>query len=167
MTGKDLFVIPTIADKIKNKEEQDQTNLKFSDNKLLIDLCGEFDKNLAEIEQKLSVQIVRRGNELNLFGHEISRAHGKAVLEELYTRLEAGKSLDAGDLDRELRQFIDLKERDYSSNATEQIEMFKTEHCNLVFTDDAISEVAKSMLSPTHHRPHHTAAVTRSTCHTV
>ena len=125
MTGKDLFVIPTIADKIKNKEEQDQTNLKFSDNKLLIDLCGEFDKNLAEIEQKLSVQIVRRGNELNLFGHEISRAHGKAVLEELYTRLEAGKSLDAGDLDRELRQFIDLKERDYSSNATEQIEMFK------------------------------------------
>ena len=125
MTGKDLFVIPTIADKIKNKEEQDQTNLKFSDNKLLIDLCGEFDKNLAEIEQKLSVQIVRRGNELKLFGDEISRAHGKAVLEALYTRLEAGKSLDTGDLDRELRQFIDLKEKDYSSNATEQIEMFK------------------------------------------
>ena len=74
---------PTTADKIKNKEEQDQTNLKFSDNKLLIDLCGEFDKNLAEIEQKLSVQIVRRGNELNLFGDEISRAHGKATLEAL------------------------------------------------------------------------------------
>ncbi|MDP6192651.1 MAG: PhoH family protein, partial [Paracoccaceae bacterium] len=118
-------MIPTTADKIKNKEEQDQTNLKFSDNKLLIDLCGEFDKNLAEIEQKLSVQIVRRGNELNLFGDEISRAHGKATLEALYTRLEAGKSLDTGDLDRELRQFIDLKEMDYSSHATEQIEMFK------------------------------------------
>ena len=70
---------PTTADKIKNKEEQDQTNLKFSDNKLLIDLCGEFDKNLAEIEQKLSVQIVRRGNELNLFGDEISRAMGKRL----------------------------------------------------------------------------------------
>ena len=91
----------------------------------MIDLCGEFDKNLAEIEQKLSVQIVRRGNELNLFGDEISRAHGKATLEALYTRLEAGKSLDTGDLDRELRQFIDLKEMDYSSHATEQIEMFK------------------------------------------
>ena len=125
MTGKELLVIPTTADKIENKEEQDQTNLKFSNNKLLIDLCGEFDKNLAEIEQKLSVQIVRRGNELNLFGDEISRAHVKAVLEALYTRLEAGKSLDTGDLDRELRQFIDLKEKDYSSNATEQIEMFK------------------------------------------
>ena len=125
MTGKELLVIPTTADKIKNKEEQDQTNLKFSDNRLLIDLCGEFDKNLAEIEQKLSVQIVRRGNELNLFGDEISRAHGKATLEALYTRLEAGKSLDTGDLDRELRQFIDLKDRDYSFHATEQIEMFK------------------------------------------
>jgi len=44
MTGKELLVIPTTADKIKNKEEQDQTNLKFSNNKLLIDLCGEFDK---------------------------------------------------------------------------------------------------------------------------
>ncbi len=125
MTGKELLVIPTTADKIENKEEQDQTNLKFSNNKLLIDLCGEFDKNLAEIEQKLSVQIVRRGNELNLFGDEISRAHVKAVLEALYTRLEAGKSLDTGDLDRELRQFIDIKETHYSSHATEQIEMFK------------------------------------------
>jgi len=118
-------VISTTADKIKNKEEQDQTNLKFSDNKLLIDLCGEFDKNLAEIEQKLSVQIVRRGNELNLFGDEISRTEGKTILEALYTRLETGKTLDTGDLDRELRQVIDLKEMDLSSHATEQIEMFK------------------------------------------
>ena len=125
MTGKELLVIPTTADKIKNKEEQDQTNLKFSDNRLLIDLCGEFDKNLAEIEQKLSVQIVRRGNELNLFGDQISRAHGKAVLEALYQRLEAGKPLVSGDLDREFRKFIDLKEMHYSSHATEQIEMFK------------------------------------------
>ena len=105
------MVIPTTADETTDQEQLDQTNIKFPDNRLLIDLCGEFDKNIAEIEQKLSVQIVRRGNELNLFGDEISRAHGKATLEALYTRLEAGKSLDTGDLDRELRQFIDLKER--------------------------------------------------------
>ena len=42
----------------------DQTNIKFPDNRLWL-ICGEFDKNLAEIEQKL-LQIVRRGNELNL-----------------------------------------------------------------------------------------------------
>ena len=58
-------MIPTTADKTEDQEQQDQTNIKFPDNKLLIDLCGEFDRNLAEIEQKLTLQIVRRGNELN------------------------------------------------------------------------------------------------------
>ena len=29
--------------------------LEFPDNRLLIDLCGEYDRNLAEIEQKLGV----------------------------------------------------------------------------------------------------------------
>ena len=103
MIGKELLVNPSAADEIKEQEKPDQTNIKFPDNRLLIDLCGEFDKNLAEIEQKLALQIVRRGNELNLFGNEISRSAGKMVLEVLYTRLENGKSLDSGDLDREFR----------------------------------------------------------------
>ena len=81
-------MIPTTADETTDQEQLDQTNIKFPDNRLLIDLCGEFDKNIAEIEQKLSVQIVRRGNELNLFGDEISRAHGKATLEALYNGLK-------------------------------------------------------------------------------
>ena len=97
------MVIPTIADDTKDQEQPGQTNLNFPDNRLLIDLCGEFDKNLAEIEQQLALQIVRRGNELNLFGNEISRSAGKMVVEVLYTRLESGKSLDSSDLDRELR----------------------------------------------------------------
>ena len=31
--------------------------LEFPDNFLLIDLCGEYDRNLTTIEEKLSVQI--------------------------------------------------------------------------------------------------------------
>ena len=42
------------------------SQLEFADNRLLIDLCGEFDRNLAELENKLSIQIVRRGNLLDL-----------------------------------------------------------------------------------------------------
>ena len=87
------MVIPTTADETKDQEQPDQTNIKFPDNRLLIDLCGEFDKNLAEIEQQLALQIVRRGNELNLFGDEISRSSGKKVLEALYTRLKNGNPL--------------------------------------------------------------------------
>ena len=65
-------MIPTTEDETEDQARQDQTNIKFPDNRLLIDLCGEFDKNLAEIEQRLTLQIVRRGNELNLLGDEIS-----------------------------------------------------------------------------------------------
>ena len=119
------MVIPTTADETKDQEQPDQTNIKFPDNRLLIDLCGEFDKNLAEIEQKLALQIVRRGNELNLFGDEISRSSGKKVLEALYNRLKNGKSLDTGDLDRELREVTSGKDLENESQVDKQIEMFK------------------------------------------
>ena len=108
------MVIPTTEDETEDQERQDQTNIKFPDNRLLIDLCGEFDKNLAEIEQRLTLQIVRRGNELNLLGDEISRSDAKLVLEALYTRLENGKSLDNGDLDRELREVLGVKDLEHS-----------------------------------------------------
>ena len=118
-------MIPTTADETTDQEQLDQTNIKFPDNRLLIDLCGEFDKNIAEIEQKLALQIVRRGNELNLFGDEISRSAGKIVLESLYTRLENGKSLDTGDLDRELRGIADGKNLENDTQTDKQIEVFK------------------------------------------
>ena len=122
---------PSAVDKTKDQEQPDQTNIKFPDNRLLIDLCGEFDKNLAEIEQQLALQIVRRGNELNLFGDEISRFSGKIVLEALYTRLESGKSLDTGDLDRELRGITGNKDLGNGSQTDKQIEMFKKSNCEI------------------------------------
>ena len=118
-------MIPTTADEKKDQKEPDQTNIKFPDNRLLIDLCGEFDKNLAEIEQQLALQIVRRGNELNLFGDEISRSSGQIVLEALYTRLKNGKSLDNGDLDRELREVTVGNDLGNDSQTDKQIKMFK------------------------------------------
>ena len=118
-------MIPTTANETQEQKQPDQTNIKFPDNRLLIDLCGEFDKNLAEIEQKLALQIVRRGNELNLFGNETSRSAGKMVLEVLYTRLENGKSLDSGDLDRELRGFTGNKSLEYDTQMDDQVEMVK------------------------------------------
>jgi len=119
------LVIPTTADETTDQEQLDQTNIKFPDNRLLIDLCGEFDKNIAEIEQKLALQIIRRGNELNLFGNEISRSAGKIVLESLYTRLENGKSLDTGDLDRELRGIADGKNLENDTQTDKHIEVLK------------------------------------------
>ena len=80
-----------------------ESNLSFPDNFLLIDLCGEFDRNLATLEDRLGVQILRRGNELVIIGEDGPRKQAQDVLTALYARLEAGTSLEDGDIDRELR----------------------------------------------------------------
>ena len=100
--------------------------VEFPDNFLLIDLCGEFDRNLATIEQALGVQILRRGNQLAVIGPEASREDAVAVLTALYQRLEAGKSLEPGDIDRELRMSPDPED------TTTQEELFTEDGDNRV-----------------------------------
>ena len=82
---------------------ESESSLSFPDNFLLIDLCGEFDRNLATLEERLSVQILRRGNALSVIGEDGPRQRALGVLTALYARLEAGKTLEDGDIDRELR----------------------------------------------------------------
>ncbi|WP_322891559.1 MULTISPECIES: PhoH family protein [unclassified Yoonia] len=96
--------------------------LEFPDNFLLIDLCGEYDRNLTTIEDKLSVQILRRGNLLAVIGEQGPRQDALEVLKSLYQRLEQGRSLDAGDIDRELRMGLAS-----TPGPADQIELFKGE----------------------------------------
>jgi phosphate starvation-inducible PhoH-like protein len=89
----------------------------------LIDLCGEYDRNLAEIEQKLSVQIIRRGNQLAILGEEAQQAEALKVLQDLYTRLESGKSVEHADIDREIR--MGGSEAGTGARDGDQMELFK------------------------------------------
>jgi phosphate starvation-inducible PhoH-like protein len=84
-------------------EDMIETILEFPDNRLLIELCGEFDRNLAQIEHQLGVHILRRGNRLALIGEKAGRDQAAAVLRSLYARLEAGRNVAAGDVDGALR----------------------------------------------------------------
>ncbi len=97
--------------------------IEFPDNMLLIDLCGEYDRNLAEIERSLGVQIVRRGNHLSVMGDDAPVAEAVKVLNALYGRLETGKAVEHGDVDRELR----MGGSDAGTGALDgdQLEMFK------------------------------------------
>ncbi|MEL6645551.1 MAG: PhoH family protein [Pseudomonadota bacterium] len=104
-------------------EDIHETLVEFPDNRLLIDLCGEFDRNLAQIEHELSVQILRRGNQLAVIGEDDTRAHAIRVLEGLYQKLEAGRTIDAGEIDGEIR--MGGSEKDTGTRAGDQIEMFK------------------------------------------
>ena len=106
-----------------NEKLEKSTQLEFADNKLLIDLCGEFDRNLAELENKFSIQIVRRGNLLDLIGDKFSAEKVGRVLIALYQRLEGGKLVEFSDIDREIRFVLHGKKR-----STDQMEMFSNGH---------------------------------------
>jgi len=76
-----------------------ETLLEFPDNRLLVDLCGEFDRNLTRVETALEVQIIRRGNQLAVIGEAGSVDRAASVLQSLYQRLEAGREIEDGDID--------------------------------------------------------------------
>ena len=99
--------------------------LEFPDNRLLIDLCGAFDRNLAHVEAKFSIQISRRGNQLSLSGDDDDDcAQAVRVLKALYLRLEAGGEVTVGDIDTEITMGGDetVLGPDVTKN---QLEMFK------------------------------------------
>ena len=92
-------------------EDTVETLLEFPDNRLLIELCGEFDRNLAQIEHQMGVHIVRRGNRLAVIGEAGAREQAAAVLRALYARLEAGRGVAAGDVDAALRMGRPMPDR--------------------------------------------------------
>ncbi|MCP3970366.1 MAG: PhoH family protein [Rhodobacteraceae bacterium] len=99
-----------------------ETLLEFPDNRVLIDLCGEYDRNLAQVEAKLGVQILRRGNLLAVVGEPDMREQAAAVLLALYGRLEAGRSIDPGEIDGAIR--LGLSPEGTGARVGDQIEMF-------------------------------------------
>ncbi|MEM9901466.1 MAG: PhoH family protein [Pseudomonadota bacterium] len=104
-----------------------ETALEFPDNRLLVDLCGEFDRNLAQIEHGLGLQIMRRGNLLALVGEPGARAQGAALLGALYERLEAGREVLPADVDAALR----LGDAAATDAPTGQLEMFQGGHVEI------------------------------------
>ena len=99
-----------------------ETVLEFPDNRLLIDLCGEFDRNLAQVEHQMGVHILRRGNRLAVIGEKGAREQAAAVLRSLYARLESGRGVAAGDIDGAMRMGRPVSMAD----GGEQIELFNT-----------------------------------------
>jgi len=97
-----------------------QTSIEFADNRLLIDLCGPYDRNLAKLEQELGVQVIRRGNQLLIMGESGDRARAAETLNALYDKLAEGRGLDAGDIAGAIRFGADRTSGDG------QLEMFRT-----------------------------------------
>ncbi len=75
----------------------------FEDNRFLPRLLGEHDAHLALIEDRLDIQARAHGNVIILEGSESGCDLARDVLEELYTRLQKGGEVSAGDIDGLIR----------------------------------------------------------------
>ena len=80
-----------------------QLELAFEDNRLAAQLYGDFDQNLALIEQRLSITATPRGNHLMLKGAASAVDQSRRVLESLYGMLEEGKPIDIANVDTMIR----------------------------------------------------------------
>ena len=126
-------------------EEVRETLLEFDDNRLLIDLCGEFDRNLAQIEHELDVHIMRRGNQLAIIGPEESRARAASVLSTLYQSLESGRAVDAGEIHGEIRMGpSDMSDAD---RKVAQTEMFANDRIEIVTRKKTVSPRTRAQKS--------------------
>jgi phosphate starvation-inducible PhoH-like protein len=89
----------------------DHIVVAFDDNRLIQELFGEFDQNLAALEQRLGIEAVARGNQVTLRGAPDALARARLALDMLYVRLQTGNSIGAGDVDGAIRMASDSEEQ--------------------------------------------------------
>jgi phosphate starvation-inducible protein PhoH and related proteins len=80
-----------------------QVVVAFDDNRLIPALFGEFDQNLAMIEQRLGVDAAARGNQVTIRGQPEALNRARLALDILYSRLQKGDELAPGDVDGAIR----------------------------------------------------------------
>lgn len=85
---------------------RDGDDIVFPDNGLLAELCGQFDGNLAYIENSIEAELTHRGNVITVIGDE--KELGFKILDVLYHRLLNGKSVSETEIDATLRQIDNL-----------------------------------------------------------
>jgi len=100
-----------------------ETVVEFPDNRLLIELCGQFDRNLAAFEQGFGVVIMRRGNRLALHGPADQRDRAVSGLDVLYGRLESGRGIEPGDVEAVIRLGV-LPDQGAEADTSQQFDMF-------------------------------------------
>jgi len=84
-------------------EDRGHVVVVFDDNRLIPSLFGEFDQNLAMIEQRLGVDAVARGNQVTIRGRPDALTRARLALDILYGRLQKGHELGVGDVDGAIR----------------------------------------------------------------
>lgn len=94
----------------KNKGNATATHsetMVFENNALLPMLFGENDATLQQLERKLSVVMVSRGNMLAITGEQEAVSTARDILDNLYSTLEGGRDVDKAQIDAAIRMATD------------------------------------------------------------
>ena len=86
-----------------NANKSHSQTVTFEDNRLLATLLGEFDSNLAIIEERLNISALVHGNIITLEGAKEQCDMAEEVLTFLYSRIVKGDDLSPGDIDGAVR----------------------------------------------------------------
>jgi phosphate starvation-inducible PhoH-like protein len=81
-------------------------HVQFDDNRLLPLLFGEHDKHLVQIEQRLGVSLISRGNHVVISGPVDAPAIARIALNRLYDRVKSGQSVGLADVDAAVRMTL-------------------------------------------------------------
>jgi phosphate starvation-inducible PhoH-like protein len=80
--------------------------LTFDNNKHASALYGQFDENLARLEQKLGVDIRSKGNQLSIKGDPTAAEQARRALDYLYDLLQKGADVSPSEVDGAIRMAI-------------------------------------------------------------
>lgn len=80
--------------------------LTFDDNRLASTLYGQFDENLARLEQKLGIDISPKGNQLTIKGEADAAEQARRALDYLYELLQKGDEISISEVDGAVRMAI-------------------------------------------------------------
>ena len=83
--------------------ERTEKVIAFEDNRLAGDLFGQYDQNLALIEQLIGVEAIGRGNQVTLRGDEDACNRAHQALEFLYAQLNLGRTINNGEIEGIIR----------------------------------------------------------------
>lgn len=80
--------------------------LTFDNNKFASAVYGQFDQNLAIIEQKLGVDLRSKGNQLTVRGPAAAAEQARRALDYLYERAQNGTDIVASEVDGAIRMAV-------------------------------------------------------------
>ncbi len=80
--------------------------LTFDNNKHASAIYGQFDQNLALIEQKLGVDLRSKGNQVSVRGTTVAAEQARRALDYLYERAQKGGEIAQSDVDGAIRMAV-------------------------------------------------------------